>query len=102
AELRLLEQDGEALDGIGARLELEQDPAQVLERGLARAPLEPAAREHTLHARIGGDHGTTRVRFGLEVVERVADRSCQLLRDGLLWEGREGARRPPAAHEDKP
>ena len=76
AELRLLEEAGQACDRVGARGEPEQDPSQVLDRRLARHAAKPVASEHRLHPRVGGDHGAARVGLGLEVVDRV-DRSSR-------------------------
>ena len=42
---------------------------------LARLPPQAVTREDALHPGVGGDHGAPRIRLGLEVVDRLADRA---------------------------
>jgi glycosyltransferase involved in cell wall biosynthesis len=58
--------------------------AKVLLRRLGIASRNSVGREDALHPRVGGDDGATRIGLGAEIVERLVEGFCELLReDGL-------------------
>src|SRR4029079_6961553 len=78
AELCPLEEGGEPLRTVRARVEAAERPLHVLERSLRRMPRDAGTRERVLHARVRGDDRAAQVGIVAQVVDRLVERLCDL------------------------